>query len=64
VVVTERIPVSSLDQVRIELDDASAPAAKPDDNGFLRWTITIPARAHSEITLRFRIRRHPEIVGV
>jgi len=62
VVVHERIPVSSLDQVRIETGDITPPAT-PDADGFLRWTVTLPARSHREITLRFHLRRHPDVVG-
>jgi uncharacterized protein (TIGR02231 family) len=63
ITVHERIPVSSLDQVRVETGDITPPAS-PDADGFLRWTLTLPARSHREIVVNFRIRKHPDVVGM
>ncbi len=63
--VTERVPVSSLDQVVIEVDQTlTQPAAKADENGFVRWIVALPARGHARIALRYRMRKHPDVAGV
>ena len=63
--VQERIPVSSLEQVRIEFDAGNTvPAAQPDADGIVQWTITLPARGQSTVTLQYRLLRHGAVVGV
>jgi len=50
--VEERIPVSELAQVKIELDaKETRPAAKPDADGILRWSVTVPPRAQTSVDL-------------
>jgi len=63
--VQERIPVSSIEQVRIEPDAAhTIPAAQPDAQGIVQWTISLPARGQSTVTLQYRLQRHGAVVGV
>lgn len=60
---TERIPVSELDKVRIDLK-STVPAAAPDSDGMLRWTLTLPGYGQGEITYEHEVRRHPDVRGL
>ena len=62
--VVERIPVSEVQQVKIELDNATAPATKPDAEGMCAWTVTLPPRGHTEVKLRWRLLKQGTVVGV
>ncbi len=56
IAVEERIPVSELAQVRVELDaEKTKPAATPDADGILRWTVTVPPRGHASVDLAWRL---------
>ncbi len=55
--VEERIPVSELAQVQVEFDAAqTTPAAKPDADGIVRWSLSVPARAHAKVELAWKLR--------
>ena len=63
--IIERVPVSEIDRVHIEHDAVvTTPAAAPDPDGLVRWTVHVPAHNHSEVTLGWTIKRHPEVVGL
>jgi uncharacterized protein (TIGR02231 family) len=62
--VVERVPVSEVQQVKIELDAATAPAAKPDAEGLCRWTVTLAPRGQAEVKLRWRLLKQGTVVGV
>ena len=63
--VLERIPVSTIEQVRIECDTTrTSPAAQPDAQGIVPWIVTLPGRGQSTVTLHYRITRHGSVVGV
>lgn len=52
----ERIPVSELEQVKIDIDDKkTAPAARADAQGIVAWQLTVPARGTKTVTLVYRI---------
>ncbi len=63
--VVERIPVSELQQVKVELDAAATlPKTAPDADGMCAWTVTLPPRGHGEVTLRWRLLKQGVVAGV
>ncbi|MCU0722711.1 MAG: mucoidy inhibitor MuiA family protein [Planctomycetes bacterium] len=63
--VTERVPLSEVEQVRITLDaEKTRPAAKPDENGFVSWPVRLPPGGHAEIALRYAVERTKDVVGL
>lgn len=63
--VTERVPVSEVEKLRIEVDTAgTTDRVKPDANGFLRWTVALPGLGHKSVELRYLVRKHADVVGV
>ena len=65
VVVTERVPVSEIEKLRIEVDaGATSDRQKPDPNGFVRWRLELPAFGRKSIELRYVVRKHGDVVGI
>jgi uncharacterized protein (TIGR02231 family) len=62
--VAERVPVSEVEQVKIEVDAATAPPAKPDADGICRWDVHLSANGRSEVRLRWRMLTKGDVVGV
>lgn len=61
--VTERVPVSELDKVKIELKSTD-PARQPDDDGFLTWTLTVPGFQRDEVRVEYEAKQHPDVSGL
>lgn len=62
VVVTERIPVSEIEHVKVELDQEKTSAGfQLDDNGFCTWKVTVPANGHLTLHLRFKVSLAPGV---
>jgi hypothetical protein len=64
--VTERIPVSEIDKVEIELErnrSTSGPKGvpEPDSDGFLRWERTLPPYGRDRVTVSFVSTVHPDV---
>ncbi|HUS64437.1 MAG TPA: mucoidy inhibitor MuiA family protein [Kofleriaceae bacterium] len=56
--ITERIPVSELEKIKVEVDlDHTTARRRPDEHGFLRWTVDLPAYGHDTIDLRWQLRK-------
>jgi uncharacterized protein (TIGR02231 family) len=65
VAVTERIPVSELEKVKIAVDaERTTRGARPDGDGFVTWTVDLPPRGHQELTLVYELRKHEDVVGL
>jgi uncharacterized protein (TIGR02231 family) len=73
--VTERIPVSEIDKVEIQLsapdawtlEDEPAPLVTErtvDDDGLVRWSVELPARGRRAIALEYVIRAHTSVHGI
>lgn len=63
--ITERVPVSEIEKLAIEVDAAGTTnKRKPDGNGFVRWTIDLPSFGHEDVELRYIVRKHGDVVGV
>ncbi len=62
VVVTERLPVSEIEHVKVELDtDKTTGAPELDDNGFCKWKAEVPANGHLVLHLRFKVSMAPGV---
>ena len=63
--ITERVPVSEVEKVGIEVDvAATTDRLEPDGDGFVRWEAALPALGHTEAVLRYVVRRHADVVGI
>jgi hypothetical protein len=56
----ERVPVSEVSVVRIEGVTAS-PDAQPDDDGHVRWHLTLPPNGRATVELRHTIATAPDV---
>jgi uncharacterized protein (TIGR02231 family) len=62
--VTERIPVSEIEQVKVVLDRTrSTPAKSFDDNGFYMIEVEVPANGQVSAYLRFQVETAPGVQG-
>ena len=65
VTVTERLPVSEVEKVRISVDaERVTGKRRPDENGFLRWPVVLEPSGHDTLELVWELRRHDDVVGV
>lgn len=63
--VAERVPVSEIDKVKIELDlDETTDRAAPDRDGISRWTVELPPRGHHRLQLRYTVKKHEDVAGI
>ena len=63
--VTERIPVSEIDKVKIQLDgDETTDGKKPDDNGFVKWRVDLAARGYERVQLCYQLKKHEDVRGI
>lgn len=61
----ERVPVSELEQVKVEVDEArTSPAARPDAQGIVAWPIEVAARGTKTVTLVYRITASGSVQGL
>lgn len=62
VTVTERIPISEIEHVKVELDAKKTTGAPVlDENGFCTWKVELPPNGHTTLSLRFRISMAPGV---
>jgi uncharacterized protein (TIGR02231 family) len=60
--VTERIPVSEVEQVKITFDrEATVPPAVPDADGHLTWHVTLPPGGNRTMKLRYTLERPKDV---
>lgn len=63
--VSERVPVSELEKVKIEVDAAAtSDRARPDSNGLVRWKVELPGYGRASLGLGFIVRKHGDVVGI
>lgn len=61
----ERVPVSEVDAVKIEVDTAkTTEGAAPDDDGFVRWRERLRPGDKWKVTLRWTLSKKKDVVGV
>ncbi len=62
VVVTERLPVSEIEHVKVELDkEKTTGTPELDDNGFCKWKAEVPANGHLVLHLWFKVSMAPGV---
>ena len=63
--VTERVPVSEVEQVQVEVDARRTTGGrKPDQDGMVAWDVELPPLGREEIALRWTLRRRKDVAGV
>ncbi len=61
--VLERIPVSEIEQVRVELDQGrSTDGARPDSDGILRWERALEPGATDQLELAYAVKKRSDLV--
>jgi uncharacterized protein (TIGR02231 family) len=62
--VTERVPVSEIEKLRIEVDPVgTTDKKKVDNNGFVHWNFDLPGFGRRTIELKYIVRKHADVVG-
>lgn len=65
VTVTERVPVSEIEKVKIEIDGARTTGrASADEQGFVTWTVELDGYGHDSVELTWKLKRHDAVSGV
>jgi uncharacterized protein (TIGR02231 family) len=65
IAMTERMPVSELDRVKIEVvRDETSDLIQPDLNGFCNWNLQIPAYSQATVSLVYKIDAAPDVEGL
>lgn len=63
--VTERIPVSEIDKVKITLNTAETTDNQDsDDNGFIQWDVTVGPGQNKRLQLSYKLERHDDVSGI
>lgn len=63
--ITERVPVSELEQVKVEvLKEKTTEEVQPDEQGFCIWNCTLEPYSQSQISLVFQVEAAPEVRGI
>lgn len=63
--VTERLPVSELAQVKVELAlKRTNPKPKVDEHGFATWLVELAPRAQAQLTLSYDVSAAPGVQGL
>ena len=60
--VTERLPVSEIEHVKVELDrEKTSGDPVLDENGFCTWKVELPANGHARLHLVFKVSTAPGV---
>lgn len=63
--VTERVLVSEVEKVKVEVDSKKTTDGKaPDRDGMLTWDVDVPRRGNKKIELRYTVQKHDDVVGL
>jgi len=63
--VTERVPVSEVEKVKLVVDKRkTTDGAQPDDDGFVRWDVTVGPFGRETVRLGYTIEKHQDVVGL
>jgi uncharacterized protein (TIGR02231 family) len=61
---TERVPVSELEQVKVEMiAPKTTDGIQPDENGFCTWNFTLEPYSQLQATLVYKVLAAPEVQG-
>lgn len=62
---TERVPISELEQVKLEvIADKTTDGVQPDENGFCTWNFTLEPYSQFEASLVYKVSAAPEVQGL
>jgi uncharacterized protein (TIGR02231 family) len=62
---TERLPVSELEQVKIEvIAEKTTEGVQPDENGFCTWNFSLRPYSQLQASLAYKISAAPEVTGI
>ncbi|MCA9700952.1 MAG: hypothetical protein KC431_25730, partial [Myxococcales bacterium] len=61
--ISERVAVSEIEKVEVEVVEISR-GARPDRDGFVRWTVKLPGFGHDELELHWTLVVHDDVVGL
>ncbi len=65
VLVSERIPVSEIEKVKVDFDRRRTSGGRtPDEQGIVTWTVTLDPFARERLELRYTLRKHGDVVGL
>ena len=63
--VTERVPVSEVEQVEIRPDvERTTGGKRPDEDGMVVWEVSLPPAGRETLSLRYTLRKHKDVAGV
>jgi uncharacterized protein (TIGR02231 family) len=59
---TERIPVSEVEQVAVEFDASESTAAsKPDEDGFIKWSVELPPGGRETVLIKYKVKKRKDV---
>jgi uncharacterized protein (TIGR02231 family) len=62
---TERVPISELEQVKVEvISDKTSNGVQPDENGFCTWNFQMEPYSQLQASLVYKISAAPEVRGI
>lgn len=65
ITMTERVPVSELEKVKIEVvQDETSDRLQPDANGFCNWDLHISPYSQSKVNLVYKVAAAPDVEGL
>lgn len=59
--ITERVPVSEVEEVRIEILKGTTDKVQPDADGFVRWSRALQPGERAHVALRFQVATAPGV---
>ncbi len=63
--VSERIPVSEIDKVKIQLDgDSTTGGEQADSNGIVKWRVELPPLGYDRVQLCYQLKKHDDVRGL
>jgi uncharacterized protein (TIGR02231 family) len=63
--VTERVPVSEVEKVKITMEPKkTSDRAKPDTDGFVKWTLRLEPYSRKTLKLAYIVKKHEDVVGI
>lgn len=63
--VAERMPVSEIEHVKVELNPKkTAPTPATDANGFSTWTLELPPNAQAQVAFAYEVSTAPDVQGL
>jgi uncharacterized protein (TIGR02231 family) len=63
--ITERVPVSEIEKVKIEVDPSRTTGKqRPDEHGHVRWSVDLAPFGHQELELTYQLKKHEDVRGI